>query len=131
MDLLIDLGIDESDLKNILDQCNDIMNLSFEEIKEKIDILSYVGCSVRQIRNIIICNPYYLDRFSDDVLKLISYLKRVGFSNLNFIFDSNPFFLNKDDFEIKDYIDSRLRDNVLLEDIVNDIENNPYIIDEV
>lgn len=131
MDILLSLGISDKDLKFILEQCPTIIDMSNEDISEKMEILKYVGCNERHIRNIIIGNPYYLDRFNDDILKLIGYLKEIGISSINLLFDSNPYFLNKDSFEIKEYVLERLSDGVLLEDIVDEIESNPYIIDEV
>ena len=37
----------------------------------------------------------------------------------------------KDVFEIEDYINTKLSDGILLEDIIDEIESNPYIIDEI
>jgi len=130
MDILFNLGISDDELKCMIEQCSNIMNMDDEEINEKIEILNYVGCNQRHIKNIIICNPYYLDRSSDDILKLIGYLKKIGISSINLLFDSNPFFLNRDDFEIKEYVDNELSKGILLDDIVDEIESNPYIIDE-
>lgn len=130
MDKLFELGISDNDIKFMLEQCPSIMDMDDNEIKEKIDILTYVGCNYRHIKNIIISNPNYLDRLNEDVLKLIGYLKQIGFTSINLLFDSNPYFLNYDAFEIRDYVDKRLKVGVLLEDIVDEIDENPYIIDE-
>lgn len=130
MNKLFELGINEDTIRFMLEQCNNIINMSDEEIEEKINILTYVGCNERYIKNIIVSNPYFLDRINDDVLKLISYLKEIGIKNINLLFDSNPYFLNKDVFEIEDYINDRLEKKECLEDIIEDIENNPYIIEE-
>lgn len=131
MEMLFSLGISDDDIKNMLEQCPEIMEMSETEIREKIEILTYVECNDRHIRNIIASNPYYLDRFNSDVLKLISYLKEIGVSNLNLLFESNPYLLNKDAFEIREYIDTRKKDGMELEDIVDEFESNPYIIDEM
>ena len=85
---------------------------------------------VRHIKNIIISNPYYLCRMNEDILKLISYLKKIGINNVNLLFDSNPFFLNYDRFEIEEYVNNKLDIGMELEDIIDSIEDNPYIIDE-
>lgn len=130
MNKLFELGINEDTIRFMLEQCNNIINMSDEELEEKINILMYVGCNERHIKNIIVSNPYYLDRINDDVLKLISYLKEIGFKNINLLFDSNPYFLNYDVFEIKDYISNKLSSGMKLDIIIDDIENNPYIIDE-
>lgn len=129
MDKLFELGISANDLKEILEQTPNIINMSNDEINNKIDILLYVGCNIRHIRNIIISNPNYLDRLDEDILKLINYLKKKGFNNINLLFDSNPYFLNYDVFEIDDYINEEISQGKVLEDIVDEIEDNPYIID--
>ena len=96
-----------------------------------LNILRYVGCNDKHIKNIIISNPYYLERLDRDVLKLIKYLKEIGLSSLGLIFDMNPFLLNKDDFEIKEYVNKRINDGKLLDDIIDEIESNPYVFEEV
>lgn len=131
IDLFYDLGIIEEDIKNMLEQCPDILDMSKEEINEKIAILTYIGCQKRHIKNIISSNPPYLERSTDDVLKLITYLKTINMNSLHLLFDTNPYFLNKDDFEIKEYVRDRLKEGKTLEDIVEEIEDNPYIIDEI
>lgn len=130
MDILFNLGISDSDLKFMLEQCPCIIDMDDNEINEKISILKYVGCNDRHIKNIIISNPYYLDRMTDDILKLIGYLKQLGFSSINLLFDSNPYLLNKDSFEVRDYVDEKLKKGMTLEDIIDEIDNKPYIIDE-
>ena len=131
MEMLFDLGINDDDIKGMLEQCSEILDINENEFNEKIDILTYVGCNERHIRHIIISNPFYLVRSNNDLLKLITYLKRIGFGSINLLFDSNPFLLNKDDFEIENYIDERMKTGMSLDDIVDEIESNPYIIDEI
>lgn len=129
MNKLFELGITEIDLKNMLDLVPDIINMDENEINEKIEILRYIGCTDRNIRNIMISNPIYLDRINSDIIKLISYLNTIGFSNLNILFDTNPYFLNYDVFEIKDYFKKQVSLGKTNEDIIDEIEDNPYIID--
>ena len=50
---------------------DDINKLNESDIYEKIDILGKVGCMSDHIKNIFICNPYYLTRNSKDINKLI------------------------------------------------------------
>lgn len=130
MNRLYELGISDKEIMNMLEQCFEIKDMSELEVDEKIDILKYVGCNMKQIKNIIISNPYYLCRMNEDILKLISYLKKVGFTNINLLFDSNPFFLNYDRFEVEEYISNKVDNGINMDDIVYSIEDNPYIIDE-
>ena len=131
MEILFELGISDNDIKNMLEQCPDIMDMDYNEIRDKIDILRYIECNDRHIRNIIVSNPYYLDRINNDILKLIMYLKEIGISCINLLFDSNPYLLNRDVFEIREYIDSRKNNGMDLEEIIDEFESNPYIIDEI
>lgn len=129
MNKLFELGISENDVKNMVELVPEIYDMSDEDINNKIDILKYVECNDRHIRNIIVSNPMYLDRTDDGVLRLISYLKKVGFSNINLLFDSNPYFLNYDVFEIKDYIDKQVNLGKTIDMVVDEVEDNPYVID--
>lgn len=130
MDKFIELCINDNDLKNMITKVPNIVQITEEEINNKIDILTYVGCNQRHIKNILISNPNYLDRMDEDILKLIKYLKEIGFSSLYLLFDTNPYFLNYDVFEIRDYINSQINLSKSLKDIINEIEDNPYIIEE-
>lgn len=130
MDKLFEFGISEDDIRCMLGQVSSIAMVSDTDINFKIDILTYLGCVDRHIKNILISNPYCLDRSNSDLVNLIKYLIGLGFTNLNLLFDSNPYFLNYDVFEIKNYFDKRMSKGISLEDIVNEITDNPYIIDE-
>ena len=130
MNRLYELGISDKEIKFMLEQCSEIMNMSELEVDEKIDILKYVGCSMKQVKNIIIANPYYLCRMNEDILKLISYLKKVELTGINLLFDSNPFFLNYDRFEVEEYINGKVDSGMEIDDVVYSIIDNPYIIDE-
>ena len=73
----------------------------------------------------------YLDRTNDGVLRLISKLKSYGFSMLNILFDSNPYILNLEVFEIENYINGRLNNEEVLEDIIVDLDSNPILFNEI
>ena len=130
MDKVFELGINDNDLRFMLEQVPNIFYMNSEEVCNKINILKYVECTDRQIKNIIVSNPNYLDRIDNDILKLINYLKQIGFKNIDLLFDSNPYFLNYDVFEIEDYVNKRVMEGKKIEDIIDEIEDNPYIIDE-
>ena len=129
MNKLFELGITEIDLRNMLELVPNIINMNENEINEKIEILKFIGCTDRHIRNIIISNPLYLDRINSDIIELISYLNTLGFSSLNILFDTNPYFLNYDVFEIKEYLKKQASIGKENDDIIDEIENNPYVID--
>ena len=127
---LYNLGIQEQELKFIIEQCPEILDTPEKEIKEKIELLKLIECSEIHIRNIICSNPNYLTRLNKDITDLMKKLSTLGLNTLNLLFDSNPFLLNKDSFEIDDYITKKQKQGESLIDILDEIESNPYIIDE-
>lgn len=126
---LYDIGLNDNDIKGILELVPSIKDMDFDEIVNKIDILRYIGCNLRQIKNIVVSNPYYFELMDRDILRMVKYLKNIGISEVNLFFDSNPFILNKDVSEIKDYVDRKINDGFSMDDILDEIECNPYIID--
>lgn len=128
---LYNLGLSESDIKNIMEMCPEIENLSDYDIVDNIKVLRDIDCLDRHIKNILICNPFYLYRSVEDVLNLIKKLLEIGMTNINLLFDSNPFLLNKDSYEIDDYINKQISAGKTIEDIVDEIDSNPYIMDEI
>ena len=130
MEELIKLGIDNNELEKIISGVNNINLLSNDEVKDKINYLISLNASIEEIKNIIICNPSYLDRLDKDVKNLVNCLIKYGFINLNTLFDSNPLILNLEVYEIENYINERLK-NDTLEIIVNDLIDNPDIFNEI
>ena len=124
-------GIGEKTISQMIEICPNIKELGDEEILQKIEILKKVNCDDIQIRNIVSSNPMYLDRSNTDVNKLINKMKDVGFSTLNILFDGNPYILNLDEFEIENYIKERENNGEQLEDIVDDMDSNPYLFEEI
>ena len=131
MEELYRIGISENTIKNMLELVPTISEMSEKEIKEKELILKKINCDENQIINIISSNPMCLDKTNDIVLRLISKLKSYGFSMLNILFDSNPFILNLEVFEIENYINNRLDSGEELEDIIDDLDSNPILFNEI
>lgn len=127
---LYNLGLSDGEIKDMIEICPEILQLSKEEIHNNIDLLKRLECNERYIKNIIISNPFYLNRTIDDITKLINKFIQIGVTNIDMLLDSNPFILNKDAYEIDEYIDIEKNEGKNLEDIVNEFESNPYIIDE-
>lgn len=131
MDILYNFGIEEKEICNMIEQTPEIKDLSSNEIEYKIYLLKELGCSDNHIRNILVSNPYYLNRLNSDIIKLINKLLEFGFTCINILLDSNPYILNKDAFEIENYINNRIQNNELLEDIVDDLDSNTYKFDDI
>lgn len=128
---LYNLGISEDEIKLMIEQCSEILMMDASEIVEKVELLESIGCSNSQIKNIITCNPCYLSRFNEDIIKLFGKLIEIGIDSLELLFDSNPFLLNIDAFEIDEYIIKGLDKGLVLESIIDEIWCNPSIMDDI
>lgn len=131
MEELYNLGIGDNTLKSMMELYPNLNELSKEEIIEKEQLLEKIGCSRQQILNIISSNVMYLDRTTDEIIELITFFKKLGFNTLNILFDSNPYILNMEIFEIENYINKRIKNHELLEDIIDDLDSNPYLFTEM
>ncbi len=130
-EILKNMGISERTIREMEEICPNITELTEKDILDKIEILKEINCDNIQIRNIISSNALYLDRTNDDVRKLIQTMQEFGFDTLDILFDGNPYILNLDSYEIKDYIKGRQESGESLEDIVDDMDSNPEIFQEI
>lgn len=130
-EILKNLGIGETTIKEMKDVCSNITDMEKEEILEKIEILRKINCNKMQIRNIISSNAMYLDRLSTDINKLIKKLEEIGFETLNILIEENPYILNLDDFEVENYITKRLEKGEKQKEIVEDMILNPLLFNEI
>ena len=131
MEELYNLEISENTIKSMLEINPEIKELTNNEIIEKKQLLKSIGCSNIQIMDIISSNPNYLTKINEEVIKLINYLKELKFTNLNILFDSNPYILDLEPFEIERYIENRKNNGEKLEDIVDDLDSNPYLFSDI
>jgi len=131
MEELCNLGLSDSTINCMLEMNPEIRKISNIEVIKKIRILKELGCSDIQIRNIIGSNSIYLSRTTEEILALIKCLLKYGFTTLNILFDSNPYILNLESFEIKNYINNRRDNGEELENIIDDLESNPYLFSKV
>ena len=123
MEYLFNIGFNENDIKNIIEINKDIIELSNEEIKKLISILISVGCKDYHIRNIISANPCYLSRSTNDIKQLINKLLSLGIQHLEITFDSNPWLLNKDAYEIDQYIYEEKSKGLSIDEIIDKIDS--------
>ena len=130
-EILKKIGISEKTINQMEEICPNIKDLTNEEVLSKIEILKDINCDDIQIRNIISSNAMYLDKSNTDINKLINEMRKLGFDNLDLLFDGNPNILNLDDFEVRKYIKDREENGELLEDIVDDMSSNLFIFEEI
>ena len=128
---LYNIGISEETIKNMLEVNPEIKDMSEKEIKEKVLILEKFGCFNDQIINIISSNPTFLSRTKGEILNLVKTLVDYKFKTLNILLDSNPYILNLEPFEINNYIDKRVNQGELLDDIIDDLDSNPILFNEM
>lgn len=130
MDYLFNF-VNDHEIKYISEIYPEILELDNQKIINSIEILKKVNCNERHIKNIILSNPFYFDRSSEDIVNLINRLIEIGIININLLFDSNPFLLNKDSYEIDKYLKEEIKKGKKIDDVVDELESNPYIIDEI
>lgn len=128
---LFELGISEETINNMVELFPELKDMNEKDTLKKITVLEKLGCSNNQIINIIGSNPEYLTKSNKVILDLISKLIDLGFKNLNILFDANPYILNFESYEIDNYVNKRIEKGELLEDIVDDLDSNPYLFSEV
>ena len=131
MEEIYNLNISDNTLSTMLEINPEINDLSREEILDKIELLKSVNCNNYQITNIISSNPIYLSKINEDILLLIKKLNDLFFSSLNILFDANPYILNLDSYEIDNYINNRVNNGEKVDNIVDDLDTNPYLFNEM
>ena len=130
-EILKKLEISEKTIKQMLEICPNIKDLKEEDFLEKVDILKRIKCDNIQIRNIISSNSTYLDRSSKDIENLINKMYAIGFTELNILFDGNPYILNLDAYEIENYIKNKEKNGEVKEDIIDNLSSNPFLFEEI
>ena len=131
MEELFNLGISENTIENMLEFNPNLKDLSNIEIQRNIKLLENIGCSKNDILNIISSNTLYLFKSENDIINLIDYLKKIGFISLSILFEANPYILNLENYEIENYINNRKEKGEEIEDIIDDLDSNPYLFNEI
>lgn len=131
MDELLKIGITNNDFRTMCELNPNICEITNKEVMDKIKILQEINCTDNQIKNIVTSNSLIFNRTNEEIIKLIDYLIKKGFDTLSILFDSNPYILNLEIFEIENYINQKLKNNELLEDIIDSLDSNPYLFNEM
>lgn len=118
---LINLGIDENIVMNILENNPTYKELTMNDVHKKIYLLKNILCDDEQIENIINTNPKYLQRSDNEIISLFNVLFDLGFENINEMVDLNPNILSLDSYEIKKYVDYRMYNGESRDEIVHDL----------
>lgn len=131
MEELYNLGISETTLKSMLEINPELKEITNQEVIIKKLLLEEIKCTNNQILNIISSNPVYLSRTKTEIINLIDCLNKHNFKCLNILFETNPYILNLEPFEINNYINNRLNNGELHEDIIDDLDSNPQLFNEM
>lgn len=119
MEELLLIGLNENEIKELLEINPEIADLRSSEITNLINILALIDCDNETIKNILQTNPMYLSRNYHDVHDLIYKLKQLGLESLDITFDSNPWLLNYDVFEIDQFIIDKQTTGLSQEEIID------------
>lgn len=122
MDELLKIGLSELEIRNMIQVNPQILELNDENVIQLLNLLFLEQCNDQIIRHIIIANPIFLSRTSDDVKRLILKLKKMGITRLDITFENNPWLLNFDDFEIDEFIEIKRCEGLANEDIIDLID---------
>ena len=119
MDVLIRFGFTIDEIQSMMNTNDSIDTVSDKDIYELIDILKNVGCNETHIKNIILCNPFYLTRDVLKVHRLIQKLYEIGCSYLYLLFDSNPYILNLNDSDLNKLYNKKIHEGFTREEIID------------
>lgn len=123
MNYLYNLDLNENEILDIVDANGEVKDLSEEEMIKYIYVLIDIGCTQKQIHTIITSNPAYFSRDVDDVGTFLRKLKSYDI-DVSLAVEANPWLLNKDSFELDDFINEKrnlgISDDEILDNFIHD-----------
>lgn len=123
MNYLYNLDLNENEILDIAEANGEVQDLSEEEMLKYIYVLIDIGCTQKQIHTIITSNPAYFSRDIDDVGTFLRKLKSYDV-DVSLALEANPWLLNKDSFELDDFINEKrslgIADDKILDNFIHD-----------
>lgn len=123
MNYLYNLDLNENEILDIAEANGEVQDLSEEEMIKYIYVLIDIGCTQKQIHTIITSNPAYFSRDIDDVGTFLRKLKSYDV-DVSLAVEANPWLLNKDSFELDDFINEKrslgIADDKILDNFIHD-----------
>ena len=123
MNYLYNLDLNENEILDIADANGEVQDLSEEEMLKYIYVLIDIGCTQKQIHTIITSNPAYFSRDVEDVGTFLRKLKSYDV-DVSLALEANPWLLNKDSFELDDFINEKrslgIADDKILDNFIHD-----------
>ena len=124
MDVLIRFGLTIEEIQNMSYTNEEILQVEDEALNKLINILKDIGCSTNSIKNILLCNPFYLTSGVAAAEGLIQMFKKLGFSSLYVLFDSNPYILNMSSMDLENLYNQKIEEGLTKDEIINFVQNN-------
>ena len=112
MDVLIRYGFSMEEIKNMMENNQEIESIPDKNIYDIIDLLGSCGCLSNHIKNIFYSNPFVLSRNPKEIKKLIDKLHDLNLTHLEIVFDSNPYLLNISSKEIQKIKKQKEKENI-------------------
>ena len=122
MDFLYNLDISEKEIMEMIRNNKELLFLDDEKIKEVIYFLVKGGCTQKNIRNIIVANPYCFGRDVSDMEEVVGKFTGLGINDIDMFLENNPWLLSKDGFEIDEFITEKQNEGIEKEDILDMLE---------
>lgn len=123
MNYLYNLDLNENEILDIVEANGEVQDLSEEEMIKYIYVLIDIGCTQKQIHTIITSNPAYFSRDIEDVGTFLRKLKSYDV-DVSLALEANPWLLNKDSFELDDFINEKrslgIADDKILDNFIHD-----------
>lgn len=123
MNYLYNLDLNENEILDIAEANGEVQDLSEEEMIKYIYVLIDIGCTQKQIHTIITSNPAYFSRDIEDVGTFLRKLKSYDV-DVSLALEANPWLLNKDSFELDDFINEKrslgIADDKILDNFIHD-----------
>lgn len=123
MNYLYNLDLNENEILDIAESNGEVQDLSEEEMIKYIYVLIDIGCTQKQIHTIITSNPAYFSRDVEDVGSFLRKLKSYDI-DVSLAVEANPWLLNKDSFELDDFINGKrnlgISDDEILDNFIHD-----------
>lgn len=110
--------LNEDEFLELLKINPDIKNVDEEDIVALISILKSIDLQAEQIRKVIIANPFYLTRTPNDIERLFEIFKSLDVTYLDSILLNCSWLLDKDSFEIEDYIENKINSGLEMEETI-------------
>ena len=124
MDILIRYGFTIEEIKIMMDTNENIEDINDNNINSIIKILEDENCSLDEIKNILICNPFCITNSINDINNLITKLKDIGIKNIHILITTNPYILNISDKEIEKLYNDKVKNGLEKEEIIDYISYN-------